>query len=665
MKKLLIIVILLGIVLVPLGGTGVAFAQDAGGEAATNGEVNGECGIFSLLECFTSLFAITGQLVLTLVSKVLNIAGAILNFSIDTTVNMSDFLSKVKIVDVGWKVFRDIANLFFIFVLLWIGIRTILGLGGGEIKKLLLNVILMAMLINFSLFITKAIVDAGNVATLHFYNAMRPDLIENGQPVKDAQGKQVKAGLSDIYMEALKIQTLMGSPDTVANTVASGGGFTNNFIKIGISTILGSVFFLVAAFIFFAAAVLFIIRAVVLMLLMLLSPLAFVAQIVPNMQHLANKWWKELFCQTFFAPVYMALTYVVAKAIQSGGFGKVLGIEGNAASFANVLASDASDNIGIVVNYIIVIILMAATLIIAKNMGCSTGGMVIAWGKGLQKWGQGVAGRNTLGRLGGALDRTLGNTALGRSAVGRAVRGVTTGALYGAKFGSGKSQKDATEGARREAAKTRKEDTETQRSEQRRDAARDTSQRFTNMINAGTPIPAGVVAGLSNEVIAEMDPALLANQHVAAHLTTGQLQRLNDTLNAHQREVLYNAIAAGGTANTNAYNFISTGPGVLWNPNPDTPLPPPPGGGGGGTPTPPAQPAPPRIIIPPGAGGPGPRTRTTYPTGGTPPPPTTPPPPPTPPTPPPAPPTPPPPSGGTPPTPPGGSSGPRFRRTYP
>ncbi len=566
MKKLIIIAILIGIVIAPVGA-GVAFAQEGGGGGGVIGKV---LGFFSPLDQITFVFAEVGNAVMTLVSKVLDIAGAVLNFSVEKTINMSEFLAQVKIVDVGWKVFRDIANLFFIFILLWIGIRTILGLGGGEIKKLLLNVIIMALLINFSLFITKAIVDAGNIATIHFYDAMRPNLNEpdpahpgQTKPVLDSQGKQVKAGLSDIYMEALKLQTFMGEGSSVNDNLASAGGFANQFIKIFVATTLGSVFFLVAAFIFFAAAVLFIIRAVMLMLLMLLSPLAFVAHIVPNMQNLANKWWKELFCQTFFAPLYMALTYVVAKAIQSGGFGTLLNITGNQASFAALLTADASENVGIVVNYIILIILMGATLLIAKQLGCSTGGMVIDWGKKLRGWGQGVVGRNTLGRLGEMGNRIMKGGVFDKSPVLRGIRNATFGQLYGSKFGSGKSRKDATAGARTEAAKARKEELDAQR----RDAARDTSQRFTNMINAGTPIPPTVVSGLSNEVVAEMDPTLLAHREIANSLSTGQLQRLNDTLNAQQKAAIYTTVNTPPLMiASNAYAFMTTGPGVLWRP---------------------------------------------------------------------------------------------------
>ncbi len=447
MKKLIIIVLLLGIALAPVGG-GVAFAQKGGNAPQTNGEVKGACGMFSPLDCITFFIAEMGNVVLSLVSVVLNIAGAALNFSVDLTVNMSAFLDKVKIVDVGWKIMRDIANLFFIFILLWVGIRTILQMGSdSEVRKTLLWVVMMALLINFSLFITKAVVDMGNIATLHFYDAMRPDLYENGVLVKDAAGKPVKAGLSDIYMEGLKMQTFMGSGSSVNNLVASAGGFANQFIKIGVVTILGSVFFLVAAFVFFAAAFLFIGRAVVLMFLMLLSPLAFAAQAIPSLQGQAKKFWETLFSQTFFAPFYMALTYVVAKAIQSGGFAHLTNITGNQASFAALLTGEPHDNIGIVVNYIFLIGAMVYTLIMANKWGAHGSKMVMGWGKSLRGWGQGVvtglAGGVAARALGGAAKAATGGLSGTTSAFGRAALR-TADRLQNMKI-AGKSYKEMQE----------------------------------------------------------------------------------------------------------------------------------------------------------------------------------------------------------------------------
>ena len=65
-------------------------------------------------------------------------------------------------IDQGWSLVRDIMNLLFIFGLLYIGFKIILGSDDSSTRKLLVNLIMAALLVNFSLFITKFVVDTSN-----------------------------------------------------------------------------------------------------------------------------------------------------------------------------------------------------------------------------------------------------------------------------------------------------------------------------------------------------------------------------------------------------------------------------------------------------------------------------------------------------------------------
>src|SRR4030042_7047561 len=64
----------------------------------------------------------------------------------------------------GWKVIRDICNLFFLLVLLFIAFCTILQIEKSNAKKNLLTLILMALLINFSTPIAIFIFDGSQLA---------------------------------------------------------------------------------------------------------------------------------------------------------------------------------------------------------------------------------------------------------------------------------------------------------------------------------------------------------------------------------------------------------------------------------------------------------------------------------------------------------------------
>ncbi|MBU3924418.1 hypothetical protein KJ854_00600, partial [Patescibacteria group bacterium] len=63
----------------------------------------------------------------------------------------------------GWTIFRDIANLFFILILLFIALGTIVRSQSYNLKNLLPKLIIAVFLINFSNVIAGAIIDFGNI----------------------------------------------------------------------------------------------------------------------------------------------------------------------------------------------------------------------------------------------------------------------------------------------------------------------------------------------------------------------------------------------------------------------------------------------------------------------------------------------------------------------
>ena len=72
----------------------------------------------------------------------------------------------------GWAVTRDLANMLFIFILLFIAIATILQISSYGAKSLLARLVIIALLLNFSLFITRVVVDVSNVTARLFYNGI-------------------------------------------------------------------------------------------------------------------------------------------------------------------------------------------------------------------------------------------------------------------------------------------------------------------------------------------------------------------------------------------------------------------------------------------------------------------------------------------------------------
>ena len=104
-------------------------------------------------------------------SFLLALSGQLMDFLLAYTLD-SDSYSMGNFVGQGWKLVRDLTNILFIFVLVSIGIGTIVGWSKLGDKKLIGMVIIVALLINFSLFFTKVIIDAGNILGTVFYSSM-------------------------------------------------------------------------------------------------------------------------------------------------------------------------------------------------------------------------------------------------------------------------------------------------------------------------------------------------------------------------------------------------------------------------------------------------------------------------------------------------------------
>lgn len=72
-------------------------------------------------------------------------------------------------VRVGWPIIRDIANIFYVFILLWIALATIFDYSTFSARNLLPRFIVSALLINFSLVIGTTVISAANNIGMIYY----------------------------------------------------------------------------------------------------------------------------------------------------------------------------------------------------------------------------------------------------------------------------------------------------------------------------------------------------------------------------------------------------------------------------------------------------------------------------------------------------------------
>ena len=324
-------------------------------------------------------------------------------------------------IGVAWRVLRDIGNIILIFGFVALGITVILQVdwyGGGT--RMLPKLLLAAIFLNFSLFISEAVIDVGNLFATQFYTQING----GNAPAPLSYGQVYDEGISNKIMAQLGFQSFYGAAlDTNQDVLKEG-----NVWLIGT---FGTLLFLIAAFVFLTLAFVLIARFVILTLLIIVAPIGFAGLAVPKLSSVADQWWNKLFEQVITAPVLLLLLYVALAVITDAkfltNFGGVtsdsqigwLGFIGNSGKI------DLGSSAGMLLSFFVAMGLLLAVTFTTKKMSAFGAGQATKWGSrlsglGLTAAGVGLASRNTVGALGRWGANGVRRAPFGRTFAGRA-----------------------------------------------------------------------------------------------------------------------------------------------------------------------------------------------------------------------------------------------------
>src|SRR3989344_6958018 len=202
--------------------------------------------------------------ILTLFAWVTGLAGIVLNAAAYyTVVNMGNFVNGLSAITAAWTVLRDVGNIVLIFGFVAIGIATILDVESYSAKKMLVKLLIVAVTLNFSMFVTRAIIDVGNVVATQFYKEL------NGGTLTEPTLAIGDEGISNAIMGARKLTSVYNG--------GKGSDVSQNLKENRWTVfVLGMFLFAIATFVLFSIAFMLIGRFVILVFLMIISPLGFV-----------------------------------------------------------------------------------------------------------------------------------------------------------------------------------------------------------------------------------------------------------------------------------------------------------------------------------------------------------------------------------------------------
>lgn len=182
----------------------------------------------------------------------------------------------------AWGVFRNIANILFGLLLLFIIFSQLTGYGIDNygIKKILPKLIIAAILINLSYIICELAVDLSNIMGSSFNSFF--DGIFSADTLKDLTIEETKIQGGGGLATGISAVALIITMSTMVLSV-----YANPAIILPVLIGLIGVFIGIIFFFFILAA-----RQVAIVCYVVVSPIAFACMMLPNTKRFFDKWWK-------------------------------------------------------------------------------------------------------------------------------------------------------------------------------------------------------------------------------------------------------------------------------------------------------------------------------------------------------------------------------------
>jgi len=289
---------------------------------------------------------------------------------IDYIISPNNFpLITAPIVTIGWRITRDLANMFFILILLIVSFTTVLKIKSYAIQQLWWKIVVAALLINFSLVIAGFLIDFTNILTNFFLKQI------------------VGGGVGTITSKLAAAMQVTNFYNPAAPTTMLGGlgqlGAGSFLAVVGILlTLIGLI---VMAFVFGAATIFLIVRILHLWFLLIFAPIVWMLWILPATSSYFSQWWNSFIKWTFFAPIYVFMIYLSLSIFDATGKFKNGVLRATPSSWGTAAPGLTTGGMpAAIFQFILVIAMMFGSLIVAQKFGVAGASasqkMLTGWG---------------------------------------------------------------------------------------------------------------------------------------------------------------------------------------------------------------------------------------------------------------------------------------------
>ena len=210
-----------------------------------------------------------------------------------------------------WSAFRNLSSVFFILVFFLIIIGTAAGFDNYTIKKVLPHLVAGAILVPFSWYLCAFVIDIGNVL---------------GQGLVTLIGPIIGTPSIDITTSWASIFGL------------AGGAVVTAFALYGAATTIGLPLIITLLLSFLGVFLTLIFRKIVLIALVVISPFALLAWVLPNTEKWFKIWWQDFLKLVMMYPIILMLFEAGRLAsVTAGATVAGPGLQGAATNFVRPL----------------------------------------------------------------------------------------------------------------------------------------------------------------------------------------------------------------------------------------------------------------------------------------------------------------------------------------
>lgn len=252
-----------------------------------------------------------------------DLAGGVFLFLINFLIGVSQYNSFLgsSVVTIGWSVTRDLANMFLVVALLVIAFGTILSINSYQASNLLKQFLFAAILVNFSKTICGVLIDASQVVMMTFVSGYSETAAGNFINMFQVEKwMQLAIGNASTQLgQAEGIQTVTTSGGVISAAVAGSADVITSIASNLFSGVAANVFTAIIAFIGIIAVlsldIILVVRIVTLWFLIVASPIAFVAKVLPVTKGFSGRWWSAFNQQLVAGPIVAFVVWISLASI--------------------------------------------------------------------------------------------------------------------------------------------------------------------------------------------------------------------------------------------------------------------------------------------------------------------------------------------------------------